>query len=87
MKYLIHIIMAIIGLCILLLENQTRDLNKEILGLKKETAVLRNSIELCDDRTDKKVQQMIDEVGDMFRPFTHIIHVNVGFLGVREEKP
>ena len=59
MKYLPYLLIA---LCFLLLLGYTRDLGKEISDLRKEVVALRNSIELCDDRTDRKVQRVIDEV-------------------------
>ena len=86
---MVKLIVLLIALCFLLLLGYTRDVGKEVSELKamdrlhsKEIIALRGQIGVTDDKCDR----IKAEVADLVKPFTRIIPVDGGFLGMREEK-
>lgn len=94
MKYIPYLAIA---LCFLLLLGYTRDLGKEISGLKEgyrlqgeEIRTLRAYIQLNDENAEQviaKAEWVIDEVREMATvTYTRFIPISGGFLGLREEE-
>ena len=86
MKFLLYLFIV---LCFLLLWGHC-DLDNEVSGLREEVGLLKEQItglQSYVDVTDNKCDRIKAEVRDMVRPFTRVIPVAGGFLGVKEEKP
>jgi len=75
-------IVYIIGMDISGLKARDNGQKEEIRLLNVEIRTLRNYISMVDDKADR-IEQAREEV---FKPFTHIIPIDGGFLGIREER-
>jgi len=78
MKYLIYYLLA---LCVIFLLGLTNEHSKEIKELRARDSI--HSKEIGHIRADLKIHKI--EIKDMVRPYSHIIPVHGGFLGLRED--
>ena len=77
MKYLIYYLLA---LCLIFLLELTNEHSKQIKELREGHRLLRQENEqLQADLTAHKA-----EIKDMVRPYSHIIPIDGGYLGLRE---
>jgi hypothetical protein len=88
MKYLPYTLILCLVLSFGFIADFSHD--KEIKELKEEIKLLNQQVSALQDLvvvTDDKCDRIKAEVADMVRPFTRVIPVRGGFLGVRGESP